>query len=336
MNTLPRCRRLVLATTLVLLPCAMAAAAAEGEWSWAGKVYVAVPAGDLVEGAPGGSITKGVRLSIPCLSGCRYRFSLASETGTETNDAVLTNSGSDVPGLAIVNGKATYFGKATPAGTVQQFIYVRVLGDAEIEPDEKLQIRVEDLNQPKTADGYPSYLLFAGTIKNDDGVEDSLAAKGEALALQDPLVTELRNLQTEGPFRRGFDVGIAAWDGNTLQGPGKQALFASLASQEERTGFLAAEAFSMQRNPNIELAARGAAIARQDPAVARAREAEPDVYYKLGFDIATGIFGDPAQGALGNTLLGPGSLRIRDSLTAENAQWGFDAAATYHLGRKYH
>ena len=35
------------------------------------------------------------------------------------------------------------------------------------------------------------------------------------------------------------------------------------------------------------------------------------VLFLLGYDIATGIFGDPALGARGNTLTGPGSLGIR-------------------------
>jgi hypothetical protein len=58
------------------------------------------------------------------------------------------------------------------------------------------------------------------------------------------------------------------------------------------------------------------------------------VFYQLGFDIATGIFGDPALGALGNTLTGPGSLKIRDSLSAAG-QRGFNAAVDLHLARHY-
>src|SRR5436189_4884992 len=62
-----------------------------------------------------------------------------------------------------------------------------------------------------------------------------------------------------------------------------------------------------------DLAAKGAAIAQADPAVAEARTAEPDVFYWLGFDIATGLFGDPALGAAGHTATGPGSTRDRKS-----------------------
>ena len=80
-------------------------------------------------------------------------------------------------------------------------------------------------------------------------------------------------------------------------------------------------------------AATGAAIAEKDPHVATARTVEADAQYALGFDIATGIFGDPALGAKGNTATGPGSLKIRDSLSAAG-QNGFNAAVKLHLSRK--
>jgi hypothetical protein len=82
------------------------------------------------------------------------------------------------------------------------------------------------------------------------------------------------------------------------------------------------------------LAAKGAAIAESDPELAAARAADTDVLYRQGFDIATGIFGDPALGAQGNTAMGPGSQRIRDSLSAAG-QKGFDAAVKVHLSRNY-
>jgi hypothetical protein len=82
------------------------------------------------------------------------------------------------------------------------------------------------------------------------------------------------------------------------------------------------------------LAAKGAAIAETDQVVAEARMAEDDDFYRRGFDIATGIFGDPALGALGNTATGPGSLKIRDSLSAAG-QRGFNDSAALHLSRTY-
>jgi len=82
------------------------------------------------------------------------------------------------------------------------------------------------------------------------------------------------------------------------------------------------------------LAAKGAAIAESDPELAAARAAGTDALYRQGFDIATGIFGNPALGAQGNTAMGPGSQRIRDSLSAAG-QRGFDASVKLHLSRNY-
>ena len=83
-----------------------------------------------------------------------------------------------------------------------------------------------------------------------------------------------------------------------------------------------------------ELASIGATIAAADPAIAAARNADTDPSYQLGFDIATGIFGDPALGARGNTATGPGSMAIRNGL-GEAGRRGFDAAGSLHLGPNY-
>jgi cysteine-rich repeat protein len=165
------------------------------------------------------------------------------------------------------------------------------------------------------------------------GYIDALTAKGKAIANKDPLAVELRNRQPEGPRRRGFDTGMAAAEGDTLPGPGKQSIHDSL-NPAEQEGFDIAVSFSLERNRNADFAARGAAIAKADPKVAKARRVEGDVFYWLGFDIATGIFGDPALGAQGNTATGPGSLEIRDSLSAAG-QKGFNASVTFHLSRDY-
>jgi len=82
-----------------------------------------------------------------------------------------------------------------------------------------------------------------------------------------------------------------------------------------------------------DLANKGGAIAETDSAVASARRAEADASYRLGFDIATGIFGDAALGAWGNTATGPVSLKIRAGLTAAG-QRGFDAAVKFHEDRR--
>ena len=166
----------------------------------------------------------------------------------------------------------------------------------------------------------------------------ALAAKGPQIASQDPLANALRNVQTQGPVRLGFDIGMAVAEGQTASGPGKQRIFESLGAREhgayEQQGFATAVSFSLQRNANAKLAATGAAIAEADDAAAAVRNAGPDVFYRLGFDIATGIFGDPALGALGNTAKGPGSLGIRNALSSAG-QRGFDDSVAFHLSRKY-
>jgi hypothetical protein len=160
-----------------------------------------------------------------------------------------------------------------------------------------------------------------------------LAAKGEAIANQDPLSAELRRRQPNDASRTGFDIGMAAAEGQTAPGPGKDKIRDSLPTAEQG-GFNTAVAFSLERNQNADFAARGAAIVAADPSVAAARIVDPDVFYWLGFNIATGIFGDPALGAQGNTATGPGSLKIRDSLST-TGQRGFNAAVTLHLSRNY-
>ena len=168
---------------------------------------------------------------------------------------------------------------------------------------------------------------------------DALAARGEEVANQDPLAAELRGREPDASSRRGFDIGMAAAEGHTLSGPGKQRIHDSLTPPEQR-GFTTAVLFSLERNRNAALAARGAAIAKVDPIVSEARQSdrrgaktvESDVFYRLGFDIATGIFGDAALGAQGNTATGPGSMKIRSSLSSPSRR-GFDASTAFHLGR---
>ena len=162
---------------------------------------------------------------------------------------------------------------------------------------------------------------------------DELAARGAVVASADPLAVELRNRAPDDSVRRGFDIGMAAAEGNTAPGPGKQRIHDSLPAAEQG-GFDTAVSFSLQRNKNAKLAATGAAIARTDAVVAQARQADGDVFYWLGFDISSGIFGDPALGALGNTATGPGSLGIRDALIPA-AQRGFNASVNLHLHRNY-
>ena len=162
---------------------------------------------------------------------------------------------------------------------------------------------------------------------------DDLAAKGEAIAKSDLRSAALRDLQPEGDVRRGFDIGMAATVTDTAWGPGKQKLLDTLSAGQQE-GFKVAVSFSLDRNRYRGLAAVGEAIAQADAGVAQARTREADPRYWLGFDIATGLFGDPARGAQGNTAMGPGSMAIRDALSAP-AQRGFNDAVSLHLSRKY-
>jgi len=160
---------------------------------------------------------------------------------------------------------------------------------------------------------------------------NALATRGEALTNEDPLTIQLRDRLADDSGRRGFYIGMGVAEGQTLPGPGKQKIGASLPADQQR-GYNIAVSFSLERNRNADLAARGATITGADEKAAAARDADQDVYYRLGFNIATGIFGDAAKGALGNTQLGPGSLKIRDSLSA-GGQRGFNAAVKFHLGQ---
>jgi hypothetical protein len=158
--------------------------------------------------------------------------------------------------------------------------------------------------------------------------------KGEALANQDPLAAELRNQQADDSARQGFHIGMAVAELQTALGPGKEQTCAALHTAAEQGGCRIAVLFSVDRNRNAQLAATGAAIAHADQAVADLRNGETDVFYRLGFDIASGIFGNPALGAQGNTATGPGSLGIRDALNAA-AQRGFNDSVRFHLSRDY-
>ncbi len=166
----------------------------------------------------------------------------------------------------------------------------------------------------------------------EKGAMDVFAAKGEMIASADPLAVALREREPVGPSRRGFDIGMAVAEGQTMPGPGKDAIRDRL-SEAEKIGFVSAVAFSLERNRNADFAAKGAAIAKLDPVVAQARS-NPSVFFMLGFDISAGIFGDLALGGAGHTSEGPGSGAIRDSLSLDG-QKGFREAVKLYLVQKH-
>jgi hypothetical protein len=132
---------------------------------------------------------------------------------------------------------------------------------------------------------------------------------------------------------------VGVTEGHTAWGPGKQRILDSL-SADEQIGFKDAATFCLILNNNAVFAAKGAVIANANPVVAAARTQVSSGLFWLGFDIATGIFGDPSLGAQGNTALGPGSEKIRSTvgdvehilLTSDFAVRGFDASVHLHLG----
>lgn len=164
-------------------------------------------------------------------------------------------------------------------------------------------------------------------VQPSNGLE-AMAERGKLLAEADPMAAALRD-----EMLSGFDIGMGGTEGNSLWGPGQQTRLNSL-SPVQQVGYKVASTYSLDRNRHPELAEVGLSIATADPELAKARAAEADARYSLGFDIATGIFGDPKLGAQGNTLADPGSLGIRDSLSPV-AQSGFNAAMRIHLRRRY-
>jgi hypothetical protein len=165
---------------------------------------------------------------------------------------------------------------------------------------------------------------------------DELAARGRELAEADPLLAQLRDeLGNQLGERWGFEVGLGASEGHTEHGPGKEQL-AQLLMPGQRAGYRIAVGFTIDRHRHAERIAIGEAIAQADAVTARLRNGpQGGIYYRLGFDVASAIFGPRVLGAQGNTQTGPGSLAIRDSLGSREAQMGFAHSMSLHLSRKY-
>jgi len=164
--------------------------------------------------------------------------------------------------------------------------------------------------------------------------DDALAARGRVLADQDPLASLIRSQQTGAAAQLGFDTGMGVAEGQTLPGPGKQRIHDSLPPDQQR-GFALAVQFTVDRNRNLDLATRGAAVAAKDPQVAAARVRDPDPFFTLGFDIAAGHFADAVAGGEGSTMEGPGSAAVRDALSPAGQQ-GFRAAVDLFVTQLHH
>lgn len=179
----------------------------------------------------------------------------------------------------------------------------------------------------KTGKPYPQGVFPEPMPTLEKGATDALAAKGELLTNQDPLAMALRDQQPDGPTRRGFYLGMGAAERQTAPGPGKDRYRDDLP-EAQRGGFNTAVTFSLMRNRAIEWAEKGAAVVQADPEVASAAHANPNIFYCLGFYVATGIYGRIG----GNTATGPGGFAIRDALGDADAIRGFNDAVHFHLG----
>jgi len=164
-------------------------------------------------------------------------------------------------------------------------------------------------------------------------VADQFSAAATALIRADPLLAEFERRQPAGETHRGFEIGVGACGSDTLWGPGKQRILDSLPAAQQ-DGFKLAASYLLDRNRYAALDAVGIKIAASDPLVQRARTADPDVRFWLGFDIASALYGDPKLGSEGSKSTGPGSARILASLSAP-AQRGFTASTQFHLARTY-
>lgn len=138
----------------------------------------------------------------------------------------------------------------------------------------------------------------------------------------------------DAPFRRGFDVGLGASEGSSIDGPGQQKIRVLLNNEHAKAGFDAAQKLQFERTKQATqakgleamavlslgktltaadrqsingFAAKGKAIADADPQVAAARALNSDGRFRWGFDIATGL-------CQGMSLPGPGQTAWRNKL----------------------
>jgi hypothetical protein len=106
-----------------------------------------------------------------------------------------------------------------------------------------------------------------------------LEARGLVLASDYPWARLLRSELPEGSARRGFYIGLAAAEGQTEDGPGKQGIRASLLPTEQ-SGFDVAVSRSLQRNKNPEWyrnadLARGADVPSEERSAVEPRDPHP-------------------------------------------------------------
>jgi hypothetical protein len=189
-------------------------------------------------------------------------------------------------------------------------------------------------NSPAAANLEAQCQAAGGINKMSPGADDYeiVRARGAAMWPMDPTATAIRN-SLPPVTQRGFDIGLGVWAAQTAPGPGKQR-YHDFLSQPEQQGFDVAAAYALPNNKYAAQVAVGTVINKADATVRKARNAVNDGFYWQGFDIASGLFGDPKAGSQGSTVLGTGAIAIRDSLNGAG-QNGFNASLKLHLSRKY-
>lgn len=179
----------------------------------------------------------------------------------------------------------------------------------------------EGIAFPQGIDPSPMPFLNLGSLS-------TMAARGETLARGDPLLSAIRRLEPPGSAQKGFDIGLAISEGQWAQGPGKEKLKLDHANDFDQGAYQRAVDYQVDRNANPELALKGDAVVAARPDAAAARAKLPVGNQWLGFDIAAGLFGSRADGALGHTAQGPGANHIRDTLSG-NSRLGYIAAVAF-------
>ncbi len=183
----------------------------------------------------------------------------------------------------------------------------------------------------------------------------ALAAKGRAIqagdhtALVQRGMTSYAGIKTNDDWRRGYDIGTAVAYGHSLDGPGQQAVRATLHSLAKASGYDAAQKYQYQRTVAQAVAnaliasvpvsrqqqitamqAAGSQAAQNDPQLMTARSSNKSIAFQRGFDVAT-------IGCAGTITNGPGQDAMRADLLALagglNSATGRDVTLGFDVGQ---
>ena len=171
---------------------------------------------------------------------------------------------------------------------------------------------------------------------------DVLAARGGVLVQQDRLVAEMRSMLPDDSARRGFDIGLAAAEGQTLPGPGKQRIHDSLPRAQQE-GYATAVIYSLARNrlaapqagavDNPALAAeavdahnkvRAEAVPPPVPALLPMQWSTTAAVVAQGWADHCQFMHNPQRGSLGENLY---ASVTKTAISAAVAEWANESAA---------